>query len=77
MVISNYKYEYLMQTLICVHFNLKLVTAEAIFQNTSIAELLENVNCLYMEDVGGMETDSMMPLAVQKLAFHQVRIIMC
>lgn len=65
-----------MQTLMCVHFNPKLVIAGASFQNTSITKLLDNVNCLYMGDVEGMEIDSMMLLAVQKLAFYQVRIIM-
>ena len=59
----------------CAHFNLKLVTAEAPFQDTFITSLLENVSSLYMEDVEGMEIDLMMSVAVKKFVFYQVRIV--
>ena len=56
----------------CVPFNLKLVTAEALFQDTIITSLLESVSYLCMEDVEGTETDLVMLVVVKKLVFHQV-----
>ena len=58
-----------------VTFNLKLVTAKALFQDTFITSLLENVSCLCMEDVEEMEIDFMMSVAVKMLVFHQVNKI--
>ena len=58
----------------CVLYNLKLATAEAPFQDIFITSLLENVSCLYMEDVEGMVTDLVMSITVKRLVFHQVSI---
>ena len=61
-----------MQMLMCVNFNLRLATAEAIFQDTSTIRPLDNVNHSYMGDVEGMETDSLMSVAVKKHVFQKV-----
>ena len=61
-----------LQALMYVPFNLSLVTAEDPFQDTSITNLLASVKILFMEDVGGMETDLAISVVVKKLVFHQV-----
>ena len=54
----------------CVTFNLKLVTAEVPFRDTTITSLLGDVNCSFMEDVVVMGTDLMMSKLVKKIVFY-------
>ena len=55
----------------CAPFNLKLATAEAPLQDTSITRLLRDVSCLHMGVVMVMETDLKISKIVKKLV-HQV-----